>query len=328
MNQTNRSDSPHAASLPHIELTVCPCCGTRVQTFSPFTCSACGARSVGVPLIRPVHQLPVYGRTLFAFLCGALLLFAFLIVTMMRWYERASFNFWSLIAAAETAAWQLKFAWLPATVLAMIGGTIILKSVRGDRARFGGVSLARAGVAMSVAACLLGVTFIAVTIPARLRQREVARQAREEAILYAAASALLQYSAQYGTLPGDVHELKKLPDPDGRIAAVIANFADAESYQPSSPLQATARAPKKSRRPSTRPALRNVAFNSNTAAPSTDGVVFTNYALVWAGADAILGTDDDRALRDGALVSPKPLVVPISSPSPARPTPAAHRRSN
>jgi hypothetical protein len=47
-----------------------------------------------------------------------------------------------------------------------------------------------------------------------------------------------------------------------------------------------------------------VAYRNNTNDAATGGVTFTNYDLVWAGEDKVLGTADDRIIRDGEFVAP------------------------
>lgn len=301
-------------------LTLCPCCGARFDgSLAVDGCTNCGARQVGEPLARPAAcELPHYGRSLFALACGVNLIIVFLAATLMRAFERGANDFWAIVAASETAAWQLKYVWLPLTVVAAFLTARLYKTVCRNQVRFGGARLAGAGAALSVAAFVLGIMLVGVTIPERLRQRRLAAQAHNEAVLYQAAAVLLEYSARYGTLPGEIEDLRKLPDTDGRVAQVIANFSDAEAYTPASSMQASAAkaaTTKPQRRgngnlrstaavAATAMRARNISFKS--AAPDVnDGVTFTNYDLVWAGADGIIGTDDDRALRDGLLVAAK-----------------------
>lgn len=313
MSDLTSNQQPSVQSSNTLALScVCPCCGADFHGSLIEGCTDCGARAVGAPLARPEHELPAYGRSLFLFACGVMLLTVLISATLLRWYDRATFDLRSLIAAAETAAWQLKSSWLPLSFVAVWTSIFMFKQLRRESVRYGGVRLARCGVVMSITTCALIVSLIGITIPERLRQRELAKQAKEDAILYAGASALLTYSARYGTLPGDINDLRNLPDPDGRIAAVIANFREGE-YIPSSSLQASTRVPAKARRLK----VRAVNFNANSNITSTDAIVFTNYNLVWAGTDGIIGTPDDRTLRDGLLVPTKQKkAAALSSPPP------------
>ena len=86
-------------------MTVCPCCGFKFEgDLEHDGCASCGARAVGPALSRPVHELPSYGRALFAAVTGGVMLVAFLVSTLVALFERgaSSFGFWTIMGAAES----------------------------------------------------------------------------------------------------------------------------------------------------------------------------------------------------------------------------------
>jgi hypothetical protein len=288
-------------------LTVCPCCGCKFAGDLRVGCTACGAQSVGEPLAQPEHLLPFYGRAFYVTTVGALMLLIFLGSTIAALLERAhpAFDFWSIVAAAETAAWRLKWLALPVAPLALWSGLRVCASLRREPARFIGLPLAHAGLAASALVVLMFATCIGVTIPERLRKRQVGIEAGQEALGYTFNRALLEYRLRYKTLPSDLSELKdKLPDPDGSIAAMLADV-DPSGYRTWT-LQASL-PPKKSR------SLRGAAIRTISA--STDdspgeGVSFTDYEMRLPGEDKILNTDDDWLVRNGVVTKPSPVSAP------------------
>jgi len=96
-------------------LTTCPCCGFKFHGALSSGCKQCGARAVGEPLPRPAYELPSYGRALLLSVSGTLIVLVFLVQTIIAMVQRGTgwFGFWSWIAAAETAAWRLKWVSIP-----------------------------------------------------------------------------------------------------------------------------------------------------------------------------------------------------------------------
>ncbi|HSK62256.1 MAG TPA: hypothetical protein VK893_00385, partial [Pyrinomonadaceae bacterium] len=113
-------------------MTICPCCGFKFHGALSSGCKQCGARAVGEPLPRPAHELPSYGRALLLSLGGSLIVLVFLAQTIVALVERGSawFEFWSWVAAAETAAWRLKWISLPVMFVALWFGGKIYRSIR------------------------------------------------------------------------------------------------------------------------------------------------------------------------------------------------------
>ena len=283
-------------------MTVCPCCGSKFEgDLERDGCAACGARAVGPALSRPVRELPSYGRSLFAGVTGGLLLVTFLVSTLIALFERgaSSFGFWTLMGAAETAAWRLKWAAIPATIFAIWTGALICRSIRRNPHRFLWGRVARGGLWSAITVAVLIATLIGITIPERLRQRELRQEASIYAQGYTIQRALLDYRARYGTLPATLDELKRLPDADGSIAAALAGI-DSTAYSPGAELAAL---PKKKSRSLRGSALRNASLRSTDDAPE-GGLSFTRYELRLPGPDNKLGTDDDWAMRDGLIMKP------------------------
>ena len=145
-------------------MTICPCCGFKFQGDLRKGCQACGARAVGEPLPRPEFELPGYGRSLLLAVTGALMVLAFLAETIVALVQRIplSFGFWSWIAAAETAAWRLKWVFIPVTFLVLWGGRRIYGSMMRTPSLFTGFRVARRGLmASAFVGLLIEITFIA-----------------------------------------------------------------------------------------------------------------------------------------------------------------------
>ena len=281
-------------------MTVCPCCGSKFEgDMERDGCASCGARAVGPALSRPVRELPSYGRALFAGVMGGVMLVTFLISTLIALFERgaSSFGFWSVMAAAETAAWRLKWVAIPATVFALWTGVLVCRSIRRNPHRFLWARVARGGLWSAITVAVLIITLIAITVPERLRQMELRQEASIYAQGYTIQRALLDYRARYGTLPAALDELKRLPDADGSIAAALAGI-DSAAYSPGAELAAL---PKKKTRSLRGSALRNASLRSTDDAPE-GGLSFTRYELRLPGPDNKLGTEDDWAMRDGLII--------------------------
>lgn len=287
-------------------MIICPCCGLKFEGDLREGCEGCGARAVGPPLARPEHELPAYGRAVLVTASGVLLLAIFASATAFALYEQDTFSlaFWPVVSAAETAAWRLKFMMLPAALLSVWLGALLSRSIQREPQRFMGSRAARAGLASSALVALMMVTFIGVTVPERLRQRQRGIEAGIYAEGYTIQRALLEYRARYGTYPTDMKDLReRLPDPDGRLAAAL-NAVDSRGYTPRADLALTLPAKAKTRR--ARPAqIRRAAMDSTTDDNTTDEKVsFTNYELRLPGEDKLLNTEDDWLMRDGVILKP------------------------
>ena len=283
-------------------MTVCPCCGFKFEgDLERDGCASCGARAVGPALNRPVRELPSYGRSLFAGVTGGVMLVTFFAATLVALFERgaSSFGFWTVMGAAETAAWRLKWVAIPAALFAIWTGALICRSIARNPHRFLWGRIARGGLWSAITAAALVATLIGVTVPERLRQRELRQEASIYAQGYTIQRALLDYRARYGTLPATLDELRRLPDSDGSISAALVGI-DAAAYSPGAELAAL---PKKKSRSLRGSALRNASLRSTDDVPG-GGLSFTRYELRLPGPDNKIGTDDDWAMRDGLITKP------------------------
>lgn len=307
-------------------LNICPCCGSKITSdLRAEACGGCGALAVGPPLAQPEQALPSYVPAVFIGASGALLAAVFLAGTFSALLERKPFSlaFWNIVAAGETAAWRLKWLALPlAFVAAAAGWHVCLKLLR-EPARFAGLRLARTGFVLSTAVALAGVSLIGVTVPERLRKRQVARDAARSAEGYEAIRVLLDYRARYGTLPATPKDLDKLADPDGAVARVQAMLRGG-AYEPESAIAALPPAAAKVRgRRAAAVGIRPVALRASAEVAPAEGLTFTNYKLVLPGEDKKLGTADDLYIRDGVIM-PQP---PPATLAPARAVSAGGTRT-
>ncbi len=223
----------------------------------------------------------------------------------------------SIVKAGEVASWRLKWVTVPVAIVVFWSGTRIIQSIKENPSGFIGLRAARLGLAASVLVTLTIGTLIGVTIPQRLRQRQLGIDAGIYAQGYTLQRALLEYRGLHGTLPANdewVEKLSTLPDPDGSIAEALRNI-DATGYQSRAPVLAAASSKSKPL------AQRGSAIRKagTSADPATDhgGVSFTSYDLRLPGPDRILNTDDDFLVHDGVIT--KVSELPASSARPKVP---------
>jgi hypothetical protein len=205
------------------------------------------------------------------------------------------FDFWSWIAASETAAWRLKWVMIPLTVLVLFGSRKLYRSMLAEPSRFCGQRFARNGYLASATVPLLILILIGVTVPERLHQRQLGIEAGFNAQGYRIDRALLEYREAFGTLPSDLMDLSGLPDADGSLAVALKNV-DVSGYTVNSEVAAV---PTKKPRP-----LRGAVILNASVAPAGEetlsgGISFTNYKLRLPGADKLLNTEDDLIVIDG-----------------------------
>jgi len=298
-------------------VTICPCCGFKSANpesgVSGAGCTSCGARSVGEPLPRPEHELPSYARSLALTVAGSLLVLVFLTQTIIALVQRSAkaatsplalasmipFDFWSWMAAAETAAWRLKWLMIPVSLLVLFGGRKLYRSVQANPERFCGQRYARRGYYAAVAVPLLVLIMIGVTVPERLRRRQDGIQAAANVQGLVFSRAIFEYSVKYQRVPNDLNDLRQLPDADGSIAAALSNLDTATSVNAYRPYAEVAA--KEKPRTLRGAVIRNASINSVPDEPVTEGISFTNYDLHLPGADKINGTEDDLIVSDGVV---------------------------
>src|ERR1044072_3656934 len=180
---------------------MCPWCGEGFEGESGEACASCGARRVGPPLALPERGLPSYGHALAVCAAGFVLLAAALGATVGALFEFEELVLApkTLLRAAETAAWGLKWTALPAGVVFMVLCEWLYARMRRAPARFVGHLHARAGLATIATVTLALLVLIGVTVPERLRMRELGRRAAENAVLYETDLALARYRKRFGT---------------------------------------------------------------------------------------------------------------------------------
>src|SRR5213593_1257597 len=103
--------------------------------------------------------------------------------------------------------------------------------MRREPSRFVGHRHARAGLALTIAVALALTALVGVTVPERLRMRELARRAAGNALLYSTDLALARYRRRFGTYPSTLEDLRRLEDPDGSVARLLASVGAGE-YRP------------------------------------------------------------------------------------------------
>jgi hypothetical protein len=266
-------------------------------------CASCGARAVGPPLAPPERVLPSYGRALLLAASGALLALAFAasVAAALLRRETLVLGFDSLVRAAEAAAWRLKWTALPLSLFASALGLKLYARVRREPSRFVGRRAAAAGLALTLSVAVALAALVAVTVPERLRRRELARQAGERALLYATDQALARYRAQFGTYPASLSDLRRLDDDPGcEIWKLVAALEEGD-YRPETDIAslATGRAKGRAKR---RGARVRPASSRSTDDLAEPGLALTNYELTLAGPDQLLGTEDDVRIRDGRIL--------------------------
>jgi hypothetical protein len=212
----------------------------------------------------------------------------------------------TIVSAGEVAAWRLKWLVVPAAIVALWSGRLLIRSIKNSSTRFGGLRLARAGFVVSAAVTVLIATLIGITIPVRLERRQWGIDAGYYAQAYTIQRALLEYRDLHGTLPSALVDLKELPDPDGAIAAALSHL-DPNAYKATALLASATKSKPRS--------IRVAAFPNSPASPGADallgnGLSFTNYELRLSSDHKLFSTDDDFIMRDG-------LITRASDPPPA-----------
>jgi hypothetical protein len=265
--------------------------------------------------------LPGYGAAFVVGATGTLLFLSFAAAIVAALAERESFSldFGNMIRAAQTAAWRLKWSALPAGIVAALVSSRLYARMRRAPSRFVGVRMARAGLAMTLLTAVALVALIGVTIPERLRRRELGLRAAENALLYAGDQALSRYRTRFGTYPATLADLRRLDDPECSLAAVLAAMGPGE-YKPETDvasLSTTTGAKGRGRQRAGSARVRTASARNIDDLPGA-GLALTNYDLILPGRDKILGTDDDLRIRDGLIVEGARAVAKETPDTPAR----------
>lgn len=282
-------------------MTICPCCGFKFHGDLSDGCEQCGSRAVGEALPKPAYQLPSYGRSLLLTVSSSIVVLVFLSQTIIAMFKHGGwFGFWSWIAAGETAAWRLKWISIPVLFIGLWLGRKLYRSILSDPALFCGVKYARRSLMASSLVAILIATLIGITVPARLRQRQMSIEAGVRAHYYTLDRAMFEYQLRYKTFPDQDNlkdDLARLPDPDGSIREALRDL-NPLGYQPRADVAAVATTKSPTRRGDI---IRKASFSTATDDATPGGLSYTNYELRLAGEDKILFTDDDWIGRDGVI---------------------------
>ena len=297
-------------------MIICPCCGSNVEGDLRIGCPSCGARAIGPPLAKPEHQLTSYGRAGIALVSGTMMFGAFLSTVIAALVKNGSFprHFSTIVAAGEVASWRLKWFAVPVSVGVLWSGARLIQTIKFAPSRFAGLRLARSGFLVSCVVTLLIGILIGITIPERLRQRQMAIDATWNARGYTINRAILEYRELHGTLPTTdlIKELGSVPDPDGSIAEAL-RYVDVNGYQASTVVAAAS-----TKNKPVVPRGGAIRYAATTAGVDPPSVSFTNYELRLPGPDKLLNTDDDFIVHDGIIwkvSEPPPSSTARSHPS-------------
>jgi len=284
-------------------------------------CTSCGAHAIGPALPAPAQKLPAYEQAFLVVAVSALLAFAFLVSFAVAFVERGVFPLSAdgFVTAFEDATWRLKYTLLPFSVLGLWANWHITKRMRREPARFVGHRYALGGLALTAVVLLVSIAGFGINIPERLRERRIAREAANSALLHASHRAILDYQACYGTYPATLEDLRKLPDADRSIARALDHLSSSD-YRPTAPPTAQLTVSRNRSARGSTAKLRYANRRPNVPDGAEAAVSFNSYELAWPGEDKIFGTVDDRVMQDGLLVeksqypSPRPSATAAASP--------------
>jgi type II secretory pathway pseudopilin PulG len=231
---------------------------------------------------------------------GSLVVLVFVTQTVIAFFQRSEgFGFWNWVAAGETAAWRLKWVAIPVLFAILWFGRKLYRSILAQPEKFCGVKYARKGLLASSIVTLLVALLIGITVPARMEQRRISKEAAFRAQGLAIERALTEYKIKYRSYPADTKILQeRISDPDGTLAEALREF-DPTAYHPSADVAAVATEKSRNLRGAV---IRKAALSSATDDMPSGGLAFTNYVLRLPGEDKITGNDDDWVVRDGMIM--------------------------
>jgi len=282
-------------------LIICPSCGSALSVDLCLGCPFCGARAIGPPLAKAEHELPSFGRASLAFTIGFAMFATFvgLLISVLVENRAWPLGFWKIVTAGEITAWRIKWEILFVSVVALVVAARIVRSISQNRSRFIGLLPAQIGLAGVLTVILMAVALIGITVPERMRQRQLALDAGRSARLHTAHRALLEYRDLHGTFPTDrdsyIRELRTVPDPDGSIAEAL-RYLDPAGYNSTSTLAAA--------NPKSKPMVtRGVALRDarTPATPEMGSIPFTSYTLTLPSENRWFSSDEDLIMQDGII---------------------------
>jgi hypothetical protein len=192
----------------------------------------------------------------------------------------------------------MKWISIPLLIVTVWLGRKLYRSIKLQPEKFCGLKHARRGLVATSFIIFMTALLIGVTVPERLYQRELAKEARQKAYYYTFERAALEYQARYQTFPADFNDLRKrIPDPNGSLAEAL-RYMDPNGYRPSAEVAANGAEKSRSLRGA---AIRRASFSSATDDMPPGTLAFTTYELQLPGEDKILGTEDDWVAQNGIL---------------------------
>jgi hypothetical protein len=293
-------------------LIICPSCGSGISIDLRLGCPSCGARAIGPPLARAEHYLPSFGRSALAFTIGVAMFMTFvgMLISVLIENRPTPLGFWAIVTAGEIAVWRVKWEFLFISIPGLWISVQIVRSISRDPSRFIGLLPAQIGLAGVLLVMFSMVGLIGITVPERLRQRQIAIEAGQSARLHTLHRALLEYRDLHGTFPTDqekyVEALRTVPDDDGSIAEAL-RFVDPKGYSSTTTLAAN---------PKGKPMVaRGVALlNANTPpAPERAGIPFTSYTLTLPSEHRWFSADEDLVMQDGVIKRKSEMNAPTSN---------------
>ena len=288
---------------------VCPCCGQNAAP-EQIICAVCGARRVDEPLVRPDRRLPSLGSSMTALCLVALVIIVFLMAwvfsndmkvgrvlmvqvfgdnlkvtrnllqldPLLPYYRIFTFDAYRL-------AFYLSAVTLPLSLFALWLSQRARRQIRNRPAQFGGIRLANTALALSVILTMAFSAAVITSIPRAIERGREKHAAATRASMLQIGRVLRNYNDQFGRYPDNLEELQEftrepLPQMDYWEKQLI--------YAPGA-----------------------LVASRETASG------FSDYRMISAGPDEIIGTPDDIVMQDGMIVpvaaeTELPLILPYT----------------
>ncbi len=282
-------------SITEKELLICPCCGSAGPP-QPTACASCQARSVGAPMLQPETKLPGLGPALIALLVALVIVGAFLATWLLGNDMKVARVLLVSALGANTAftksllqldpgllqyriftfdgyqlACFMSLGLIPLSLFGMGLARRAQKLRKLNPLQFGGQRIAATALLLSMLWFVLFSAAGISAIPRALQRGRAKNLAAMRAQFYRMHNeALNRYYTEFRTYP---QELSDLRDFVPEVIPVTDYWGTTISYSPSA------------------------LIASKNGAPG-----YSNYQLVSAGPDTILGTADDIRMIDGVIV--------------------------
>jgi hypothetical protein len=282
-------------SITDTELMICPCCGSSHET-THEACPTCQARAVGEPMLQPATKLPGLGPALTALIVAVVVVLAF-VATWLLGNDMKVARVLLVTALGESTtftksllqldpsllqyrifsfdAYQLacfmSLGLIPLSIVGMWLARRAMKLRKLNPLQFGGQRMAATALLLSMLWFVLFSAAGISSIPRALQRGRAKHMAAMRAQFYRMHNeALNRYYAEFKTYP---QELSDLRDFVPEVIPVTDYWGSAIRYSPTALI-----------------ASKNGALG------------YSNYQLVSAGPDAMLGTADDIRMIDGVIV--------------------------